>query len=139
MADLSQIRQVSIAGGLEWTRSGICQKLPQTVKSGGDPPQVRGGAVDFLFNKNNQKSPPVHRKKSANFFSFLAYYFGGQESDCPQRICCGQFWSPQKILPKSLPKYCRLKKSAQKVHFKNLGVDLWRCSMQGKGLGLGLS
>ena len=70
-----------------------------------DPPQVRGGAVDFRISKKTEKVCQSAKSVqfTADFFSSLADYFGGQESDCPP-----------------------LTKSAQKVHFKNLLVDLWR-------------
>ena len=48
-----------------------------------------------------QSTKIVHQESIADFFPFLGCYFGGKESNCPQRICCGLL-VPSKNPPKKL-------------------------------------
>ena len=103
-----------------------------------NPRRIRGGSAtgtrrsSGLFGlEKNRKSPPVRQmspnQSAADFFSILADYFFRRGLFCPPRIRCGfaaDFRSAQKIRPKNSSNYGPLKKSAQKVHFKNLQADL---------------
>ena len=72
---------------LWWRHGGVgmCIKTHQEFTN----TQVRGGAVDFLLMKKLKKSasqPKESESVCCRLFSFLADYFGGQESDSPKRI-----------------------------------------------------
>ena len=129
-ADLWRIRRVYFSRELQRTCCGLQKSPPRTQKSAADSRRIRHryAAEQWTFwsrKKPKKSASPPNESESVR--RGLFFDFGGLF--CPPRIRCGfaaDFWSAQKIHPKNSSNYGPLKKSAQKVHFKNLQADLWR-------------
>ena len=88
----------------------ICRKFAM------EPPQVNGGAVDFLAMK---KSPNQFVVVLGGLFWWtqVSLMAADLQIHCRSLVC-------SKNRPSKFTQFSLLKKSVQKLHFKNLRVDL---------------